>query len=128
MEPTGLNEGIYSFGWYIRKFCLDAMEKGAIPIVMSITPRNFRGEDGRIVREKNYTEWAREAAEQVGAYFVDLNEISAAMLDRMDGEEADAQFCKDPVHSSLAGAHRNAASAARGLRSLKSLPVSRMMK
>lgn len=126
MEASGINEGIYSFGWYIRKFCLDAIEKGATPIVMSITPRNSRDENGKIIRERDYTEWAREAAAQAGAYFVDLNEISASRLDRMSSAEADAQFCKDPVHSSLAGAHRNAKSVAEGLRSLKGLPVSKM--
>lgn len=128
MEASGINEGIYSFGWYIRKYCLDAIEKGAIPIVMSITPRNARDKDGKIIRERDYTQWAREAAAQAGAFFVDLNEISAARLDGMSRDETDAQFCKDPVHSSLAGARRNAESVAEGLRSLKELPISKMTK
>ena len=128
MEPTGLNEGIYSFGWYIRKFCLDAKEKGAIPIVMSITPRNMRDENGRIIREKDYKEWSREAAEQTGAWFIDLNEISASALDKLSKEEADKHFQGDHTHSSEIGAERNARSVVKGIRGLRKLTLRKTLK
>lgn len=128
MEPTGLNEGIYSFGWYIRKFCLDAREKGATPIVLSITPRNMRGEDGKILRDKDYKEWSREAAEQAGAWFIDLNEISAAALDKLPADQADKHFQRDHTHSSQLGAERNAQSVVKGIRGLRKLPLRKTLK
>lgn len=128
MEASGINQGIYSYGWYIRKFCLDAIEKGATPIVMSITPRNMRDENGKIIREKDYKQWAKEAAEQTGAYFIDLNEISAAKLDRLSKEEADKHFQRDHTHSSATGAERNAQSVVQGIKGLKALPLRKTIK
>lgn len=127
IEATGINEGIYSYGWYLRKFCLDAMEKGATPIILSLTPTNFRDENGKNVRETKYKAWAKEVAEQMGVEFIDLNEISASKLDRMTKEEADAQFKNDWCHSSLLGAHRNAKSVAEGIKKSKS-PIRKYMK
>ena len=127
IEATGINEGIYSYGWYLRKFCLDAMEKGATPIILSLTPTNFRDENGKNVRETKYKAWAKEVAEQMGVEFIDLNEISASKLDRMTKEEADAQFKNDWCHSSLLGAHRNAKSVAEGIKKSKS-PLRKYMK
>lgn len=40
MEKTGKNQVVYTYGWYLRKFILDCKEKGAIPVVVSHTPRN----------------------------------------------------------------------------------------
>ena len=107
---------------------MDAQEKGAIPIILSLTPGNYRDANGKIQREKKYKGWAMEAAEQVGAAFVDLNEISASKLDKMTPEQAAAQFRRDPVHSSELGAHRNAKSVAEGLKKLKKHPISKLMK
>lgn len=128
MEASGINQGIYSYGWYIRKFCLDAIEKGATPIVMSITPRNMRDENGKIIREQDYKQWAKEAAEQTGAYFIDLNEISASKLDRLSKEETDKHFQNDHTHSSQIGAERNAKSVVQGIRALKQLPLRKTIK
>lgn len=128
MEASGLNQGIYSFGWYIRKYCLDVLEKGATPIVLSTTPRNIRDKDGKIERNPDYTAWAKEAAEQTGAWFIDLNEISASALDRMSKEEVDEQFRNDHTHSSLKGANRNARCTAQGIKAQKKLPLRKYVK
>ncbi len=128
MEATGINQGIYTHGWYIRKYCLDAMEKGAIPIVLSHTPRNMRDADGKIIRNADtYGLWDKEAAEQVGAYFIDLNEISAAKLDKLSKEEADTHFMRDHTHSSAIGAERNAKSVVEGIKKLN-IPLKKMLK
>ena len=127
IEATGINEGIYTYGWYLRKFCLDAMEKGATPIILSLTPTNTRDASGMISRETRFKPWAKEVAEQMGVVFIDLNEISASRLDRMTRDEVNAQFCRDHVHSSLAGAHRNAGCVAEGLKKSKS-PLGKYMK
>ena len=127
-EFDGINEGIYTYGWYLRKFCLDAMEKGATPIILSLTPGNYRGADGKIQRDQRFKPWAKEAAEQLGVDFVDLNEISAAKLDKLTPEQTAQHFQRDPVHSSELGAHRNAKSVAEGLKALKKNPIRKLMK
>ena len=129
MEASGLNQGIYTYGWYIRKFCMDAIEKGATPIVMSITPSKWIDkETGKFSRDTRYKPWAIEAAEQTGAYFIDLNEISAAKLEKLSPEKIEAHYQRDHGHSSLEGAHRNAQSVVTGIKSLKKLPLRKMMK
>ncbi len=118
MEPTGKYKVIYTYGWYIRKFVNDAKEKGAIPIVLSHTPRN-KWTKGKI--ESNATSfglWARQAAEQAGAYFIDLNSISGKKLQAL-GEGNTMEFFKgDHTHTSKTGARLNAASIAEGLRGI----------
>ena len=40
MESSGIYRVIYSYGWYLKKMIRDAQEKGATPILLSLTPRN----------------------------------------------------------------------------------------
>lgn len=116
MEKTGKYQVVYTFGWYLRKFIMDAQEKGAIPIVLSHTPRN-KWKDGQIERNTDsYGKWTREAAEVIGACFIDLNKLSADKLQKMGAEKAAAFYNKDHTHASLKGARMNACSIAEGLK------------
>lgn len=117
MEKTGKNQVIYTYGWYIRKFIMDTKEKGAIPIVLSHTPRN-KWDKGKIESNaQSFGLWAKQAAEQAGAYFIDLNAISGKKLQAL-GPDGTAPYYKgDHTHTSKAGARLNAASIADGLRS-----------
>ena len=110
------NQVVYTFGWYLRKFIMDAQEKGAIPIVLSHTPRN-KWKDGKIERNTDsFGKWTREAAEATGAYFIDLNKISADKLEKKGIEKTAAYYNHDHTHTSLKGAHMNAESIAEGLK------------
>lgn len=116
MEKTGKYQVVYTFGWYLRKFIMDAQEKGAIPIVLSHTPRN-KWKDGQIERNTNsYGKWTREAAEATGAYFIDLNKLSADKLQKMGPKKTTAYYNTDHTHTSLKGARMNARSIAEGLK------------
>lgn len=116
MEKTGKYQVVYTFGWYLRKFIMDAQEKGAIPIVLSHTPRN-KWKDGQIERNtESYGKWTREAAEATGAYFIDLNKLSADKLQKVGSEKAAAFYNTDHTHTSLKGAQMNARSIAEGLK------------
>lgn len=120
MEPTGKYQVIYTFGWYLRKFIMDVKEKGAIPIVLSHTPRNI-WDDGKIQRNTDsFGKWTREVAEQAGACFIDLNKLSADKLQKMGWEQGlrivGEYFNHDHTHTSLKGAHLNAESIAEGLK------------
>ena len=45
IKSTGKYEVVYSFGWYLKKFIQDVREKGATPLLLSLTPRMARGKD-----------------------------------------------------------------------------------
>src|SRR6185436_15578241 len=69
---TGKEVVVHSYGWNIRKYIIEAKAKGAIPVVLSLVPRNI-WKDGKVNRSTNdFTLWARQAAEQENALFIDL--------------------------------------------------------
>jgi lysophospholipase L1-like esterase len=119
MEKTCDYEVVYTFGWYLRKFIRDAQEKGAIPVVLSHTPRH-KFDAGQIERNtESFGKWSREAAEQMGATYVDLNTITADKLQRIADEEGlkkvNPYFSHDHTHTSLQGARLNAAGIVEGV-------------
>ena len=136
---NGTYEVVYSFGWYLKKMIDDCREKGATPILVSLTPRN-EWPNGKIERrDGSYGKWYREVVEETGVEFIDLHNISADFLDKKfakkklskDKEKAKAQvaqikekaglyFKKDHTHASKLGAQMNAQSFAKGLKANKS--------
>lgn len=126
---VGSYEVVYSFGWYLKKFIQDVREKGATPILVSLTPRN-EWTDGKIERRNDtYGKWYREVAEETGVELVDLHNITADFLDKKCGkkEKAMKYFNHDHTHTSLLGAKTNAQSIAKGLRDNKS-PLAKYLK
>ena len=135
MEKDGRFEVVYSFGWYLKKMIDDTREKGATPILVSLTPRN-EWPTGKIERRNDsYGKWYREVVEETKVEFLDLHNLSADVLDNKfavkklpkNKEKAKAKvekikakagvyFKKDHTHASKAGALLNAESVARGLR------------
>ena len=119
---VGSYEVVYSFGWYLKKFIQDVREKGATPILVSLTPRN-EWPNGKIERRNDtYGKWYREVAAETGCEFVDLHNITADFLDKKCGkkEKAMKYFNRDHTHTSLLGAKTNAQSVAKALRDNKS--------
>ena len=137
---NGTFELVYSFGWYLKKMIDDVREKGATPILVSLTPRN-EWPGGKVERrDESYGKWYREVIEETGVEFIDLHNISADFLDKKfavkslpeDKEKAKAKiaelkekagakyFKKDHTHTSKLGAQMNAQSFAKGLRQNKS--------
>lgn len=119
MEATGKYKVVYTFGWYLRKFIMDVKEKGAYPIVLSHTPRN-KWDNGQIERNaKSFGLWTRQAAEEAGAWFIDLNKITGDKLQDMGFNEGlrvvGEYFMRDHTHTSLKGAQLNAQSIVEGL-------------
>lgn len=114
--PNGTLETVHSYGWYIRKFIRDAKEKGAIPIVLSMIPRNeFR--EGKVLRaDKDYGLWAKEVADAEGAIFIDLNAITADKYDVWGPEKVKTFFPGDHTHTNQEGARVNAASVVDGIK------------
>ena len=137
-KNSGKYEVVYSFGWYIHKMIMDAKEKGAIPVILSFTPRN-EWPNGKIERRNNnyIPQWDEKVAKENGCEFVDIHNISADFLDkkfaRKDGdakkakEAASVYFNHDHTHTSLLGARNNANSLAKGLKAINS-PLCKYLK
>lgn len=145
LESTGQFKVIYSYGWYLKKMIRDTQEKGATPILLSLTPRNEwhegdghpRGfvypiseKKGKLYierRNETYGVWCRDVAKETGVEFVDVHNITANALDKMGKKKAAAYFNHDHTHTSLKGARLNAQSVAKGLRANGS-PVAGLLK
>jgi len=126
--PDGQFELVYSFGWYLKKFIDDVREKGATPILVSLTPRN-EWPEGKIERRNDsYGQWYREVVKETGVEFVDLHNISADFLDKKFASKSETKskakaskyFNHDHTHTSKLGAQMNARSIAKGLRDINS--------
>ena len=127
LASNGRYKVVYSFGWYLKKFIGDVREKGGIPILVSLTPRN-EWPGGKVERRNSsYGKWYREVAEETGVDFLDLHNITADALDKMGQDKAKAMFNHDHTHSSKQGAMLNAKGIAKGLKQLKS-PLWRCLK
>lgn len=121
------NEVVYTFGWYLRKMIDDVRQKGATPILVSLTPRN-EWPGGKIERRNDtFGKWYREVVEQTGVAFVDLHNISADAFDALGQEATRDYYRKDHTHTSKKGARLNAQSIAKGLRSIQS-PLAKYLK
>ena len=119
MASNGQYQVIYSFGWYLRKFITDVRERGGIPVLVSLTPRN-EWPGGKVERRNStYGQWYRQVAEETDCALLDLHNITADALDKMGREQAAAMFNHDHTHTSLAGAKLNARGIAKGIRQLK---------
>ena len=125
--PDGKPETVHTYGWYLRKFVMDAKSKGAVVIICSMIPRNeFR--EGKVLRANNdYGKWASEVARQEGAFFVDLNGITADKYDAWGPDKVKTFFPGDHTHTNEEGARINAASVVGGLRKLPDCTLNRYL-
>ncbi len=112
------NEVVYTFGWYLMKMIDDVRQKGATPILVSLTPRN-EWPGGKIERRNDsFGKWYREVVAKTAVEFVDLHNISADAFDEIGREPAKEYFKKDHTHTSKKGALLNAQSIAKGLKQI----------
>jgi lysophospholipase L1-like esterase len=114
-----LTETVHTFGWYMEKFIKETKEKGAIPIVLSQTPRNEWPNDKVERRSDSYGKWSKTAAENQGAFYIDLNEIVALKYETLGKEKVKPFFPKDHTHTGLEGANFNALTVAESIKKIK---------
>ena len=126
--PDGHPETVNTYGWYLRKFIMEAKAKGATPVVCSMIPRN-EWKDGKVLRaDQDFGKWAAEVAQQEGVAFIDLNDRTARKYEAL-GPEAVKQFSPgDHTHTNAAGAQLNAASVAEGIRDDKQLALRKYLR
>lgn len=127
---TGEHEIVHTYGWYIREFIKDTKAKGATPIVCSLIPRNH-WTDGKINRSvDSYAQWATQAAEEEGAYFINLNELICDHYDRVGQERVTALYFdgQETTHTNAMGAQMNATCLVKGIKAVEGLPLAAYLK
>ncbi|MCP2028241.1 lysophospholipase L1-like esterase [Flavobacterium sp. HSC-32F16] len=112
IRPDGSKEIVHTFGWYMTQFIREAKEKGAIPIVLSLTPRNEWPNDKVERRTDTYIKWSKEIAEKEGVLYIDLSEAVAQKYEALGKEKVKVFFPKDHTHTGIEGADLNALTAA----------------
>jgi lysophospholipase L1-like esterase len=123
-----VHETVHTYGWYIRSYISQIKAKGGIPVVCSLIPRN-RWTDGKVNRaDKEYGLWAKQAAEQGAAAFIDLNGIIADKYDAEGQEKVKEYFFTDNLHTVEAGARMNALCVVDGIKADKKLKLKELLK
>lgn len=122
-----VNETVYTYGHYMRKYAQEAKAKGAIPIIVSPIPRNDFDKSGKIKKDQ-YGIWAQQVAQQTGAYFIDLNKMVIEKYQEMGQEKVKAFFPKDHTHTNKEGAVLNAELVNKGIKDLKSCELKKYIK
>jgi len=113
----------------LRQYVSGAKAKGAMPMVLSLVPRNMWA-DGKVLRaSKDYGKWAGEVASAEDVPFINLNEIVARHYEELGQEKVAAELFgpTDHTHNTPAGAKLNAQCVAEGIRDLK-LPLAKYLK
>jgi hypothetical protein len=87
-------ETVYTYGAYLRTYVAEVKKSGALPILISPTPRN-RWKDGKIVREPELVRQTAEVAKEAGVPFFDLHTLLADRYDAM-GQPAAERCFADP--------------------------------
>ena len=115
-----IKEVVHSYGWYMRKYVNETKAKEATAIVCSPIPRN-EWKNGKVVRSPDsYAGWAKQVAEQTGAYFIDLNDMIATKYENMmDTAKVHSFFPADHTHTNKEGAVLNAQTVVTGIKELK---------
>jgi lysophospholipase L1-like esterase len=116
---TKQHETVHTFGWYMRKMIADTRQKGATPILFSLTVRNI-WTDGHVERGSGkYGEWTRELAKTENVAFVDLTNLVADRYEQMGQAAVTPLFPKDHTHNNETGAELNARSVIAGLKATR---------
>jgi lysophospholipase L1-like esterase len=106
--PDGREELVHTFGWYMRKFVVEAKAKGATPVVLSLTVRNI-WKDGKVERGPgSFPEWSAAVAQSEHVAFADLTNSIADLYEKMGETRVKELFPEDHTHTSPAGADLNA--------------------
>lgn len=114
--PDGRIETVHSFGHYLARYLREALDAGAIPVVLSPVPHKDRWQGERDFAD--FAAWGREVAQRESALFVDLTMIVTEAYRRIGPGAVAALFSDARTHTNDAGARLNAECVASALRTL----------
>ena len=128
---TGEPVRIHTYGWYLRRYAVDAREKGATLIFVTPVLRNSWDVEGA---NKNdfaaYAGWMRQIAQEEKVPLLDLNRILMKRYGELGKEKVSSGFFDegDNTHTNLAGAEETAACAIAGLRKLNDCNIGKYLR
>ncbi|MGF2411608.1 rhamnogalacturonan acetylesterase [Ferruginibacter sp.] len=119
-------EVVHTYGWYLAKFVNEAQAKGATVFICSPIPRND-WKEGKLIRYNGtgYGLWAKQTAEATGAFFIDLNSLTADDYDAMGPEKVKPFFPNEHTHTSKDGAVLNAINVTKAIKQIKNCSLAR---
>lgn len=116
----GSVETVHTYGWYLQKFCREAIQAGATPIVCSPVPHKDNWRDGQFVADfVDHRAWANRSAELSGARFINLTLIVGEQYQALGPDAVEGLFADARTHTNQRGAEVNAACVVAGLRALE---------
>ncbi|MEY2917790.1 MAG: hypothetical protein RIS73_1504 [Bacteroidota bacterium] len=117
---TKQQEVVHTYGWYLSKFVHEARAKGATVFICSPIPRND-WKDGKLIRYNGtgYGLWAQQTAIATGAFFIDLNSLTADDYDAMGPEKVKPFFPNEHTHTSKEAAALNAVNVVKGIKQIE---------
>ncbi|MEL0456502.1 rhamnogalacturonan acetylesterase [Flavobacteriaceae bacterium SZ-1-7] len=104
VKRDSVTETVHTYGWYMKKMIRETKEKGAMPIVLSLTPRNEWPNEKVEQRFDTYVKWAKESAEAENAIYIDLSDAIAQKYQELGKEKVKEFFPKDHTHTGIEGA------------------------
>jgi lysophospholipase L1-like esterase len=121
-RDDGTVEEVHTFGWYLRKYVADSRQKGATPVLLSVTPRNIWTEGKVEVGLGHFREWTAEIAQKENVDYVDLTRIVVREYQKLGAQKVGTFFPIDHTHTNLEGAELNAQCVVAGLKALPDAP------
>ena len=101
----------------MEQYVTEAKAKGVDVFVLSQIPRN-EWPNGKIKKENDaYAGWAKQAAQEAGAFFLDLHNIVAKKYEAMGPGAVKTFFPGDHTHTNADGAQLNAQTVAELIKS-----------
>ena len=117
IRPDSTEEIVHTYGWYMEQYVTEAKAKGVDVFVLSQIPRN-EWPNGKIKRENDaYAGWAKQAAQEAGAFFLDLHNIVSKKYEAMGPGAVKTFFPGDHTHTNADGAQLNAQTVAELIKS-----------
>jgi len=122
-----IKEVVHTYGWYMRKYVRETKAKGAVPVICSLVPRN-NWNDRKVNRQADsWALWAKQIAEQEGAYYIELNGLVADKYDEMGQAAVKLFFQADNTHTNADGAKLNAEIVANELKRINPARIKKYM-
>ncbi len=114
----GSVEVVHTFGWYLRRYVADTRAKGAVPIILSVTPRNIWANGKPEEGLGHYRQWAHQVAQQEHVVFVDISRIVSERYAKLGPTRVATVFPLDHTHTDQQGAEVVAQCVVAGLKGL----------
>tara|TARA_R110002050_G_scaffold55296_1_gene124887 strand:- start:18743 stop:20242 length:1500 start_codon:yes stop_codon:yes gene_type:complete len=104
VQRDSIEEIVHSFGWNLTKMVKETKEAGALPVLLSLTPRN-EWPNGIVEQRKDtYIKWTEDIAKQENVIYINVSDAVAKKYQELGKEKVKDFFPKDHTHTDIEGA------------------------